>query len=108
MFKNKIGSNKIQQRLGGLDKQRTSHDEYGYSNASRGPQTPREDDESGTLNAGFIATAVAVCLAVGSGVFIFSGTGFSIPNLGGPGNSEPFVSSADAACKVLWTTAGSN
>ena len=66
------------------------------------PTKPASDDS--TLNAGFIATAVALFFAVGGGTLFFLNDGFSLPQLNfGSGETKPaYVSSVDQKCSKGW------
>ena len=80
MSRNEIRLDKIQQRLGPMNKSRqTQFDEYGYAIPHMHEDEPAAE-EGTTLNAGFIATIVAASLTVGMGTFFFIGG--ETPDLG--------------------------
>lgn len=111
MSRNEIRLDQIEQRLGQLNKPRsTQYDEYGYAI----PQTNDLDDfdhesDGPTLNAGFIATIVALSLATGAGTYFFVGGDASMPSFkmgwGGGGEEKGVALSGsvmDPVCGKDW------
>jgi hypothetical protein len=68
-----------------------------------GPTPPTSGDGT-KLTAGFIATAVALFVAVGSGTFVFLNGGVAMPSfdLGVAKNEPAYVSSVDKTCGKGW------
>jgi hypothetical protein len=110
MSRNEIRLDQIEQRLGQINKPRQAqYDEYGYAI----PQMHDADDfnhegDGPTLNAGFIATIVALSLAAGAGTFFFIGGDASMPSfkMGWGGSEEKGValsgSVMDPVCGKDW------
>src|SRR5688572_11883989 len=69
-----------------------------------GPNYSTNQERGTTLNAGFIATAVALFVAVGSGTFFYLNGGLELPQLSfGSAEDEPaYVSSVDKKCGKGW------
>jgi hypothetical protein len=72
--------------------------------AGNGSNHSTNQDSGTTLNAGFIATAVALFTAVGSGAFYFMNGGISLPqfSLGSTQDEPAYVSSVDKVCSKGW------